>query len=178
MWDRYARSLNHTPRPQARFHTQWPWIGGLTGSAFSDFMMTSESTPFVPFANEREFNDWRVSRFRPFGDRHAPTAARIADIRKSMHEDHPIVYTHDDINRRNILVRVHGDGPDDVEITALLDWEQARWRPIYWESRKWHFEDWHTPVWGDFGLKVIGQGYETVVELDRKPQKTSGHVPY
>ncbi|KAI0333963.1 kinase-like protein [Cubamyces sp. BRFM 1775] len=177
----YVEQLRAIPQPAPLSTSSLPrrgWIGGPTGSAFSDFMMTSESTPFGPFADEREFNDWRVSRFKPFGDRHAPTAARIAEIRKSMSEDHPIVFTHGDINRRNILVRIHGDGPDDVEITALLDWEQAGWRPAYWESRKWLFEDSRTPVWGDFGLKVIGAGYETDIELDRELQRISGHVPY
>ena len=47
------------------------------------------------------------------------------------------VFTHGDVAPRNILVR-HVDGDDGeksgrVEISALLDWENAGWYPYYWE---------------------------------------------
>ncbi|KAI0333962.1 hypothetical protein GY45DRAFT_1318823 [Cubamyces sp. BRFM 1775] len=176
----FVEQLRAIPQPAPSTTSDLPrsgWIGGPFGSPFTDFMMTMESAPFGPFANEHDFNDWRVSRFKRFGDRHAPTAARIAEIRKLMREDHPIVFTHGDINRRNVLVRIHGDGPDDVEITALLDWEQAGWRPIYWEGRKWIWEDGDTPVWGDFGAEEIGAHYEAEIELDCELQDISGHLP-
>ena len=140
-------------------------------------MMTDDIPPFGPFADEREFYDWRVSRFKRFGDVHPPTAARIAEIRQSIPDDHPIVFTHGDINRRNVLVRVHGDGADDVEIVALLDWEQAGWRPIYWESRKWIFMGSNIAEWVEFGVNVIGSGYKVEIELDRELQRISGHIP-
>ncbi|KAI0658436.1 kinase-like domain-containing protein [Cubamyces menziesii] len=176
----FVEQLRAIPQPAPPIASKLPrsgWIGGPSGSAFTDFMMTIDPAPFGPFATERDFYDWRVSRFKLFGDVHAPTAARIAEIRRSIRNDHPIVFTHGDINRRNVLVRVHGEGPDDVEITALLDWEQAGWRPIYWESRKWIFEEGNMPMWEAFGLKEIGAGYEEEIELDCELQNFSGHIP-
>ncbi|KAI8974758.1 kinase-like domain-containing protein [Trametes punicea] len=178
---RFVDELRAIPQPPPNEGTGLPrmgWIGGPSGQAFFDFSMTSEESSFGPFANERDFYDWRVSRFKPFGDIHPPTAARIAEIRRAMPDNHPIVFTHGDINRRNVLVRVDGDGPDDVEITALLDWEQAGWRPIYWESRKWLFEDSGTPEWGEFGADQIGSRFRAEIELDAELQRISGHIPY
>ena len=64
-------------------------------------------------------------------------AERLAQIRKEFRDDDPIVFTHGDLSMLNILVRVDGEGPEDVKVTAVLDWEQAGWRPIYWEGIKW-----------------------------------------
>ena len=176
----FVDQLRAIPQPLPPAGSSLPpqgWIGSPLGRAFADFYATQDAGVFGPFANEREFYDWRALQFKPFGDRHAPTAARIAEIRHSMPDDHPIVFTHGDINRRNVLVRIHGDGPDDVEVTALLDWEQAGWRPIYWESRKWMFMGSSTPGWGEFGRDEIGSGYKTEIELDRELQAISGHIP-
>ncbi|KIJ64527.1 hypothetical protein HYDPIDRAFT_90443, partial [Hydnomerulius pinastri MD-312] len=55
--------------------------------------------------------------------------------------DHRIVFTHGDIDPRNILV-------DDQDIVvALIDWEMSGWMPEYWEylksvHAKWEDEDW------------------------------------
>ncbi|KAJ2988166.1 hypothetical protein NUW54_g9199 [Trametes sanguinea] len=154
------------------------WIGSPLGHGFCDFLITQSSTLLGPFASERAFWDWRVSLFERFGDAHPPTAARIADIKRFMPCEHPIVFTHGDINRRNILVRVRGEGPDDIEITAVLDWEQAGWRPIYWESLKWAFIDGHTPGWGEFGRVEIGGHYGPDIDLDFVLQSISGYVPF
>ena len=110
-------------------------------------------------------------------DRQTRMSSCQPSIRQAMSDEHYIVFTHGDINRRNVLVRVHGEGPDDVEVTALLDWEQAGWRPIYWESRKWLFEDGGTSGWAEFAEDVIGSGHKAELDLDGELQAISGHIP-
>ncbi|KAI1389528.1 phosphotransferase family protein [Hypoxylon trugodes] len=49
---------------------------------------------------------------------------------------HPSVFTHADLQRKNILVlEVPGSqpGPRQFKVTAVVDWEDAGWYPSYWE---------------------------------------------
>jgi aminoglycoside phosphotransferase len=55
------------------------------------------------------------------------------DATKSHQIKHNIVFTHGDLNLRNILV------DDAGRITGIVDWESARWFPEYWEYTKAHF---------------------------------------
>ncbi|KAF8878819.1 hypothetical protein CPB85DRAFT_1498536 [Mucidula mucida] len=48
---------------------------------------------------------------------------------------HPIVFTHNDIALRNIMV-------DGDRVTGLIDWECAGWFPAHWEYVK--------TCWGDY----------------------------
>ncbi|OSC99530.1 kinase-like protein [Trametes coccinea BRFM310] len=176
----FVDQLRAIPQPRPADGVNLPptgWIGSPLGHGFCDFLVTQSDILLGPFPSERAFWDWRVSLYKRFGDIHPPTALQLAELRRSMPCDHPIVFTHGDINRRNILVRVSGDGPNDIEITAVLDWEQAGWRPIHWESVKWEFIDGHTPVWGKFGIAEIGKQYQSDIDLDLKLQSISGYVP-
>ncbi|KAJ3006767.1 hypothetical protein NUW54_g3813 [Trametes sanguinea] len=176
----FVDELRAIPQPRPIDDANLPptgWIGSPLGHSFCDFAITQCTTLLGPFPSERAFWDYRLSIYEQFSEGHPPDLARIADLRRSMPCDHPIVFTHGDINRRNVLVRVHGEGPDDIEITAVLDWEQAGWRPIYWESLKWTFEDGHTPGWGDFGRKEIAGQYSSDVELDYALQSITGYIP-
>ncbi|KAI0351280.1 kinase-like protein [Trametes cingulata] len=153
------------------------WIGSTQGHPFVDYCMTREDIPLGPFADERAFYDWRMSRYSQFGEVHPPTGVRLAEMRRRMPDDHPIVFTHGDISGRNVLVRVHGDGPDDVEIAAVIDWEQAGWRPIYWEARKWIFIGPQTLGWLEYGLHEIGGEYAQEVVYDCELGEISAVVP-
>ncbi|TFK95187.1 kinase-like domain-containing protein [Pterulicium gracile] len=171
------RLLSQPPPPSSLSHLpREGWIGSTLGHSFHDASMTQEVAAFGPFASERQFYNWRVSRFDLL-TWNADTAAKLADIRQRMRDDHPIVLTHGDINRRNVLVCVHGPEQEDVEVTALLDWEQAGWRPIYWESRKWIFGNPKPREWADFALHGIGMGNNDDIQLDTELQAISGHIP-
>ena len=52
---------------------------------------------------------------------------------KSHGSKHEIVFTHADLNPRNILADERGN------ITGIVDWECAGWYPEYWEYTKAHF---------------------------------------
>lgn len=102
-------------------------------------MRISPGRPFGPFPDEKSYNDWRISTFDRFANRSERTAQRLTEIRRDMRDDHRICFTHGDISRFNVLVRIDGKGPDDIKVVALLDWEQGGWRPGYWEVVKMHY---------------------------------------
>lgn len=54
---------------------------------------------------------------------------------------HDIVFTHADLNLRNILVDEMG------RISGIVDWECAGWYPEYWEHSKMHFAVRRTSRW-------------------------------
>ncbi|KAK6949581.1 hypothetical protein Daesc_009664 [Daldinia eschscholtzii] len=72
-----------------------------------------------PFSAEAEFN--KILR-----------SPHIPDI---VHRDgHKIVFTHGDINLRNVLV-----DEKSGRLSGIVDWETAGWYPDYWEYTKAHF---------------------------------------
>jgi aminoglycoside phosphotransferase len=62
-------------------------------------------------------------------------------IAKSHGVKHDIVFTHADLNLRNILVDEMG------KISGIVDWECAGWYPEYWEYTKMHFTVRSTTRW-------------------------------
>lgn len=60
---------------------------------------------------------------------------RSPHIPEVVHQvDHRIVFTHGDINLRNILVDESG------RLSGIVDWETAGWYPDYWEYTKAHYD--------------------------------------
>jgi aminoglycoside phosphotransferase (APT) family kinase protein len=103
-----------------------------------------------PFVTEEEFNRGLTdvissgSLTKPF--RHVFFRRGVGTILK----DHPPVFTHGDLQRKNIVIR-RTTGPNDGECTefqvSLVDWENAGWYPTYWEYFKSMFacrwdDDW------------------------------------
>jgi len=62
-------------------------------------------------------------------------------IEKAHSVKHEIVFTHADLNLRNILVDENG------KISGIVDWECAGWYPEYWEYTKAHFTVRYTIRW-------------------------------
>lgn len=52
-------------------------------------------------------------------------------------DDRPVVFTHVDLNTRNIMVSSPGNDPDSTpRVIAILDWHQSGWYPADWEWLK------------------------------------------
>lgn len=52
-------------------------------------------------------------------------------------DDRPVVFTHADLNTRNIMVSSPGNDPDSTpKVIAILDWHQSGWYPDGWEWLK------------------------------------------
>jgi thiamine kinase-like enzyme len=103
-----------------------------------------------PFRTEGEFNEAMVEKYI-FNTGSQNKAEFYKQTFPSIFRDHPPVFTHGDIQRKNILLRSVGDTEPDVDL-ILLDWEASGWYPTYWEYSKTLF------AWGlwddDWGLWV------------------------
>jgi aminoglycoside phosphotransferase len=77
--------------------------------------------PSGPFRNEQHLN---------LQVRHGHAAELCPDIVTSSHsQTHPLVFTHNDLFPRNIMV-------DGSRVTGVIDWESAGWFPAHWEYCK------------------------------------------
>ncbi|KAF8163398.1 kinase-like domain-containing protein [Crassisporium funariophilum] len=149
----------HQPYPQG-------WIGSLSREAVFDFAVR-QGDACGPFSDQREFNNSRVTQLIDFSERHPPTVEALRQVLAEMPDNHQITFTHGDIARYNILVSVEGE---DARITALLDWEQAGWRPEYWEAYKFLYNA-GDGDWNHLGRQHVVPGYDE--EINREYQVTS-----
>jgi len=90
-------------------------ISNATGGPCLDYRIGGSLVG--PFRDEKEFSE----------------SLRLGILPNLVHrDDHRIVFTHADLNMRNILVK-------DRRISGIIDWENAGWYPEYWEYTKCHF---------------------------------------
>ena len=80
-----------------------------------------------PFKTETELNDALVKKYLSSGYLPVGKASFYRRSFPSVLDGHPPVFTHGDLQRKNIIV-----GKDDGRIT-IIDWEFAGWYPSYWE---------------------------------------------
>jgi aminoglycoside phosphotransferase (APT) family kinase protein len=156
----FLHQLRSLPQPA---HMQG-YIGPPDGSTIFDTRLRSQ--PCGPFASEAAFNDFLVSRVQQFMW-HPPTRAHIEQVQSRLRDDHSIVFTHGDINDRNILIDRDGN------IAGLIDWEMSGWMPEYWEHLKCDFGHWHEPEWLAFYPTFV-RCYEAERENDNQFMRISG----
>ncbi|KAF1841896.1 kinase-like protein [Cucurbitaria berberidis CBS 394.84] len=89
-------------------------------------------------------------------------------ISRSHGVKHDIVFTHADLNLRNILVDENG------RISGIVDWECAGWYPEYWEYSKMHFTVRHTYRWI---ADVVDQIFQTYCNELQVEDMLSSMVP-
>lgn len=96
-------------------------ICSAAGGAFMDHRI-STVCPVGPFADEDGFNEATLM-YVP--EPHPSREELLHHIR------HPIVFTHNDLAMRNVMVR-------GGKITGVIDWEGSGWFPAHWEYVKAH----------------------------------------
>ncbi|KAI0386975.1 hypothetical protein F5Y04DRAFT_74505 [Hypomontagnella monticulosa] len=109
------------------------------------------ATPVGPFADEAAFS--QVLRF-------SDDPAR---------RGHKIVFTHADLNPRNILIdqTVRSDGSVYWSVTGIVDWESAGYYPEYWDYTKAMFERFRwTPRYNDLVHSVFREFQDYSREFD------------
>ncbi|KAK0716232.1 hypothetical protein B0H67DRAFT_488211, partial [Lasiosphaeris hirsuta] len=94
--------------------------------------------------------DPRISGARPVGPFTDDEAAFSRVLRFSddpARRGHKIVFTHADLNPRNILVDrvVRSDGATGWGLSGIVDWESAGHYPEYWEYTKAMLEEFRWP---------------------------------
>lgn len=136
---RIIDSLRQLPHPG--------YFGGVGNSKLPDGMFwTEESSPSIngPFATEDELIEGIVSKYiQECGDRMMHKAEYYRRVLpKTLRGNEKPVFTHNDLQRKNILVLSDGT-------IALIDWAEAGWYPSYWEYATamlacglWR-DDWH-----------------------------------
>jgi aminoglycoside phosphotransferase (APT) family kinase protein len=93
-----------------------------------------------PFENEHDFNMGFVEKLRMIwkdNNRHSYKADYYEKNLPAVLHSHQPVFTHADIQRKNVLVREitangHIQQRKEFEV-VLVDWEEAGWYPSYWE---------------------------------------------
>jgi aminoglycoside phosphotransferase (APT) family kinase protein len=94
------------------------------GEGIQDWRIGASENQELKFDTEREFHRFLVHDL--------PTDA-VEKAAKAHQIEHKVVFTHADLNPRNILA------DQDSRITGIVDWECAGWYPEYWEYTKAHF---------------------------------------
>lgn len=102
-------------------------IGSVDGTYCADqFFDGEDKASYGPFKSESAFNDGLVRALEARG-KNTWTELVVRFIRAI--PKHSIVFTHNDLAPRNILVR-------DGNVVAILDWEFSGFYPEYWEYVK------------------------------------------
>ncbi|KXJ87232.1 hypothetical protein Micbo1qcDRAFT_190271 [Microdochium bolleyi] len=96
-------------------------------------------------------------------------------------QGHGIVFTHADLNPRNILVDrcVRDDGTRGWTVTGIVDWETAGWFPEYWDCTKAQFEGFRwTRRYNRMMRKVFEGfgGYAAELEIERRSWESGDGV--
>ncbi|TVY40524.1 hypothetical protein LOCC1_G005337, partial [Lachnellula occidentalis] len=118
-------------------------ITNATGGPCLDYRISAD--PVGPFRSEEEFVE----------------SLRLGILPDLVHRTgYQIVFTHSDLNMRNILVK-------NGRITGIVDWENAGWFPEYWEYTKCHFAVTIQKRW----LKMIDGVFENKYGTEEKIER-------
>lgn len=124
------------------------YFGGLGNRALQDSMFWTAddaATAVIngPFETEAQLNEALVRKY--LYNNMAPQKAEFyRRIFPQVLQNHDSIFSHADVQRKNIMVRTDGS-------LAIIDWETAGWYPSYWEYTlamftcgRWD-DDWH--IW-------------------------------
>lgn len=119
-------------------------ITNATGGPCLDYRISAD--PVGPFQSEKEFSE----------------SLQLGILPDLIHRaGHKIVFTHADLNMRNLLVK-------DGRISGIVDWENAGWFPEYWEYTKCHFGVRISKRWLKMIEEVFENKYESELGIERQ----------
>lgn len=142
VWDSYDEAQKEGIISQLRGYfnelrsIQGTFVGSVDGTHCEDQFFSDDRTAYGPFDSEAAFNDGLIRAVRARGSH--SWADMVVRFIKAL-PSHRIVFTHNDLAPRNILVR-------DAKVVAIVDWELSGFYPEYWEYVKAYFwPDWQSP---------------------------------
>ncbi|RMZ69059.1 kinase-like domain [Pyrenophora seminiperda CCB06] len=121
-------------------------ICNALGGGILDWRIGGSQRTELRFQDELQFNEYLIDDLPLDEDKRKL-------VSKSHSVKHDIVFTHADLNMRNILV------DNDGRISGIVDWECAGWYPEYWEYSKAHFGARYTVRWTADVFDQIFLGY-------------------
>lgn len=112
------------------------YLGTLNRQPYHDGVFwTKDNDPLIsgPFANQKEMNRGILERLRQ-----TESSQYIQLLQKTIDStlhDHHHVFTHGDLQPKNIMVEKAGSRDDGIPAfkITLIDWEIAGWYPEYWD---------------------------------------------
>ncbi|KAF2425514.1 kinase-like protein [Tothia fuscella] len=125
---KYLAGLQHIPNTTGSGFQ----ICNSLGAGILDWRIGDSQREELKFKSEAEFNQYLTSPFDESTQKQAE---------KAHHRKHGIVFTHNDLNPRNVLADETG------KITGIVDWECSGWFPEHWEYTKAHFAVRYTIRW-------------------------------
>lgn len=123
------------------------------GIFFSDPVDPSKSGPF---ADQTKMNEGLISRLSETCQ--TSHVQLLRTIIESTLRDHKTVFTHADLQPRNIMVHrkdTKEDGSAGIFDIKIIDWEMSGWYPEYWEFCNASVWDSSKPEWLDAVQKMM-----------------------
>lgn len=129
--DRFADKLGERVAQIRQIPNSTPYLLCDTlGGPLSDHRIPN--TFGGPFNTEEDFNDHLTS--------HMDCTAAVFFGGENPPQNHSIYFTHSDFDRTNLLV-------DQGQLSGIIDWESAGYKPEYWEYTK--------AVWTSLGDPIL-----------------------
>ncbi|KAI1850004.1 hypothetical protein JX266_004383 [Neoarthrinium moseri] len=134
-------------------------FGGVTGGPLEHrFFKWIEADPKItgPFGAEEDLSMALARRSHKNWEgsvRRAWTSEFFARNLPRALTNHPSVFTHADLQRKNILVvevSASQAGRRRLEVSAVVDWEDAGWYPSYWEYAACFVDFQWTDSWPEY----------------------------
>jgi hypothetical protein len=113
---------------------------GRRGLPDGIFWTSDPSNPFAgPFDTESDLNEAMVAKYTESGISKYK-AEFYSRAFKVLLKDHPPIFSHGDLQRKNVIIRCPPALPPEEKQSkqpqpeiVIIDWEYAGWYPSYWE---------------------------------------------
>lgn len=128
-------------------------IYNALGGGILDWRIGDSQREELKFQDEAEFNRYLTYDLPLNKD-------AWKQISKSHNVKHEIVFTHADLNLRNILV------DENRKVSGIADWEYAGWYIEYWERSKAHFTVRQTARWVADVTNQVFLGYRDELHVE------------
>ena len=142
---RYVAELRAIPNPVSKFE-----ICNSKGGGILDWRIPGSQSEELRFQTETDFHNYLTEMM---------TDDIRRDAAKSHAVSHAIVFTHGDLNPRNIL-------GENGKITGIVDWENAGFFPEHWEYTKMHYTVRHLIRWLTDVVDQVFEGYQDELHVE------------
>ncbi|KAJ6147592.1 hypothetical protein N7497_009574 [Penicillium chrysogenum] len=150
---RYIAQMRAIPNQVSKFQ-----ICNSAGGGILDWRIPDSQSGNLRFQTEADFHNFLT---REMTDDTRRCAA------KSHALSHAIVFTHGDLNPRNILA-------ENGNITGIVDWENAGFFPEYWEYTKMHYTVRYLIRWLADVVDQVFEGYRDELHVDNMLSDLAG----
>ena len=150
---RYVAELRAIPNEISKFQ-----ICNSQGGGILDWRIFDSQSEQLRFHTETDFHNYLTTMMTDDTRRKAAKAHGVPRA---------IVFTHGDLNPRNILA-------ENSRITGIVDWENAGFFPEYWEYTKMHYTVRSLIRWLADVVDQVFEGYRDELHVENMLSDLSG----